>query len=215
MVFAPQSRDSSLLENCCTSFRPVHTVGRPAVAAVVETGVYWSGLRVMPEHLSHASDIHVQAALVAFGTALLGFLLATAFYGVRILDAEDVRRQFRIIYEFLLNKWWFDELYDRIFMRPTHVVSGWISWIDRSCIARLVDGLAAITRRFATFWAWLADQMIVDGFVDGLASRTYALGLSLRAVQTGRIRQYVMFIVIGLVAIFILISFFWNPTLAG
>ncbi|MBI2480320.1 MAG: hypothetical protein HYV60_17305, partial [Planctomycetia bacterium] len=54
-----------------------------------------------------------------------------------------------------------------------------------------------------------------DGFVDGLAATTHSLGLSLRAVQTGRIRQYVMFIVIGAVAIFILISFFWNPTLAG
>ena len=34
------------------------------------------------------------------------------------------------------------------------------------------------------------------------------------AIQTGRIRQYVMFIVIGAVAIFVLISFFWSPTLA-
>ena len=33
-------------------------------------------------------------------------------------------------------------------------------------------------------------------------------------IQTGRIRQYVMFIVIGAIAIFALISFFWSPTLA-
>jgi hypothetical protein len=34
-------------------------------------------------------------------------------------------------------------------------------------------------------------------------------------VQTGRIRQYVMFIIVGAIALFLLISFFLNPSLAG
>jgi NADH-quinone oxidoreductase subunit L len=54
----------------------------------------------------------------------------------------------------------------------------------------------------------------VDGSINLFANWTYSLGLTLRAVQTGRIRQYVMFIVIGAVTIFVLISL-WNSTLAG
>jgi NADH-quinone oxidoreductase subunit L len=178
-------------------------------------GVWLAGWTVPAVHFAHEPSVVVPVSLIAIGTAFTGFLLATAMYGLGYLDPAEVRGQFQWLYRFLINKWWFDELYDRIFIRPTHVVSGWVSGIDRNGIDRLIDGLASATRRFATFWAWLADGKIVDGFVDGLAAKTHSLGLSLRAVQTGRIRQYVMFIVIGAVAIFILISFFWNPTLAG
>ncbi|MBC8355629.1 MAG: NADH-quinone oxidoreductase subunit L [Planctomycetes bacterium] len=178
-------------------------------------GVWLDGWTWPAVHAAHEASVVVPVSLIAIGTAFTGFLLATMMYGLGYLDPAEVRSQFQAIYRFLLNKWWFDELYDRIFIRPTHLVSGWISGIDRNCIDRLIDGLASITRWFSTFWAWLADQTIVDGFIDWLAARTHSLGLSLRAVQTGRIRQYVMFIVIGAVAIFILISFFWNPTLAG
>ncbi|MEX0817979.1 MAG: NADH-quinone oxidoreductase subunit L, partial [Pirellulaceae bacterium] len=177
---------------------------------------YWlEGWTWPAAHIAHGESIVIIVSLIAIGTAFTGFVLATAMYGLRYLDPAEVRTQFQAIYRFLLNKWWFDELYDRIFIRPTHVVSGWISGTDRNCIDWLIDGLAVSTRRFSTYFAWIADTAIVDGFVDWLASRTHAVGLSLRAVQTGRIRQYVMFIVIGAVAIFILISFFWNPTLAG
>ena len=48
-----------------------------------------------------------------------------------------------------------------------------------------------------------------------LAGRTVLVGLSLRRVQTGRLRQYVMFIVVGTVALFVLISFFWSYAVAG
>ncbi len=56
--------------------------------------------------------------------------------------------------------------------------------------------------------------MLVDGIANGLADWTYRLGSSLRTLQTGRLRQYVMFIVLGAIAIFVVISFFWSTTLA-
>ena len=66
----------------------------------------------------------------------------------------------------------------------------------------------------ARAWDLIADRTVVDGFVNLFAAWTYSLGVSLHAIQTGRIRQYVMFIVIGAVGIFMLIAFFWSPTLA-
>jgi hypothetical protein len=58
-------------------------------------------------------------------------------------------------------------------------------------------------------------RMFVDGLANITARWTYAIGLSLRNVQTGRIRQYVMLIVVGTVALFILTSFFWSYSQAG
>ena len=41
------------------------------------------------------------------------------------------------------------------------------------------------------------------------------LGLRLRTVQTGNIRQYVMWIVVGTVGLFVLMSLYWNYAIAG
>jgi NADH:ubiquinone oxidoreductase subunit 5 (subunit L)/multisubunit Na+/H+ antiporter MnhA subunit len=188
---------------------------RPAGTLPSAQGVLLSAWTWPNEHDAHAASIVAPASLIAIGTALAGFCLATLMYGIKRLDPDEVRRQFDPLYRFLLNKWWFDELYDWIFVRPTHVVARFASGFDRSWIDWFVDGLASVTKTVATLWERFADQTIVDGFVNSLARRTFATGVALRAVQTGRIRQYVMFIVIGAVAIFVLVSFFWTPTLAG
>jgi NADH:ubiquinone oxidoreductase subunit 5 (subunit L)/multisubunit Na+/H+ antiporter MnhA subunit len=170
------------------------------------------------EHALHTeenlSKIVVPVTLIAIGTAVVGFLLATFMYGLKSLDPDEVRRQFQPVYRFLLNKWWFDELYDWLFVKPALIIASAAASIDRKWIDGLVDGLAWFTRWWAAAWEWFADQMIVDGLVNALAARTYAIGSSLRNVQTGRIRQYVMFIVIGAVALFVLINL-WKSTLAG
>jgi NADH-quinone oxidoreductase subunit L len=174
----------------------------------------WTTARWPNEHASHATSIMVPVTLLATGTWLVGIGLATAMYALRWLNPEDVRRQFSSVYTFLVNKWWFDELYDWCFVRPTHAISSFIASFDRNWIDWLIDNTALCTRWFSSFWEKLADQTIVDGIANGLAAWTYAAGLSLRRVQTGRLRQYVMFIVIGAVAIFVLISFFWSTSLA-
>jgi NADH-quinone oxidoreductase subunit L len=166
------------------------------------------------EHLSHAPSIAVPVTMLAIGTAFVGFLMATLMYGLGKMNAEDVRRQFQPVYRFLVNKWYFDELYDALFVGPTRVMSRFIASIDRNWIDRIVDGLAAFTKLISVVWDRVADRTIVDGTINLFASWIYSLGLTLRAVQTGKLRQYVMFIVIGAVTIFVLISL-WNSSLAG
>lgn len=182
-------------------------------AAVIASGewIRWSWPN---EHLSHDASIAIPVTLLATGTWLVGISLATVMYAFGYLNPADVRRQFSPIYKALWNKWYFDELYDWCFVTPTHVISSWISGIDRHWIDRLIDGLASVTRAFAELWERVADRTVVDGIANGLAAWTYRLGASLRVLQTGRLRQYVMFIVLGAIAIFVLISFFWSTTLA-
>ncbi len=194
-----------VLENLLEQARPVGTL--PTAAAVMSTAVWPS------EPLSH--DYVVPITLLAFGTAAAGFVLATLMYGLGVLSPDEVRKQFAAIYVFLRNKWWFDELYDFVFVRPTHVVSRLMAGIDKQWIDGFIDGTAAVTKTLSRWWDQLADRTIVDGLVNLSAQWTHSIGLGLRALQTGRLRQYVMFIVIGTISIFVLLSFFWNPTLAG
>ncbi len=192
------------LENMLEQARPVGTL--PGARSLL------GDLTWPAEPASHAYATPV--TLLAFATALGGFLLATFMYGVGYLNPEDVRRQFPRVYRLLWNKWWFDELYDYLFVRPALVLARCAAMLDKRWIDGLIDRIARLTAAFSSGWDRLADRAIVDGSVNLAALWTYDLGLSLRRVQTGRLRQYVMFIVVGTLAIFVLISFLWNPTLA-
>jgi NADH:ubiquinone oxidoreductase subunit 5 (subunit L)/multisubunit Na+/H+ antiporter MnhA subunit len=135
-------------------------------------------------------------------------------YGVGYLNPEEVRRQFAWGYRFLWNKWYFDELYDAIFVQPAHVIARFVSGIDRNWIDGLIHRIAAIVVWFSKVWDYWIDRGLIDGAANILAGWTYSLGLQLRGLQTGRIRQYVMFIVLGSLAVFVLVSFFWTPASA-
>ncbi len=189
---------------------------RPAGTAATVSGE-WAGYVWPDEHIAHQGSnygtIVVPVTLIAFFTALGGFSFALFFYGWRILNPEDMRRQFRTIYTFLHNKWWFDELYDILWVRPTLWISEGIAAIDRRLIDWLLEGLAMTTAAFSRAVDRWIDRGVVDGLANGLAHWIYSVGLALRRVQTGRLRHYVMFIVLGTVAILILIT--WTRSIAG
>jgi NADH-quinone oxidoreductase subunit L len=170
-------------------------------------GQLWPGVTMPAEHLSHAEAIHVPVTLIAFGVALTGFLLATAFYGLRRLNPGDVRRTFPGLYWFLRHKWWFDELYALVFIRPVMAVARAVAAVDKQGIDWLADSLARGVRAVSSLDDWI-DRTFVDGLVNFTARGTYATGLWLRRFQTGQLRQYVMLIVIGTVALFVLISMY-------
>jgi len=177
-------------------------------------GLLASGLLIPAEHLAHAEELHVPATLSAFVVALVGLVLATAFYGTRSLDPGEVRDRFAPVDRLLRNKWWFDELYRFLFVRPVLTVARWVAAVDRKGIDWVVDGLAYVTR--AVSWIEdLIDRWFVDGIVNRLAEWFYAAGLWLRNLQTGRLREYVLYIVIATVTLFIVITLYLDFVAAG
>ncbi|MEK6235348.1 MAG: proton-conducting transporter membrane subunit, partial [Planctomycetales bacterium] len=186
---------------------------RPAGA---QAAGQWGWLTAVPEeHASHALSIHRAASLAASGTAVLGFALAAAFYWFKVLSPAETAKQFPSIHRFLLGKWWFDELYHAIFFKPTHIISGWISEFDKLRIDAFLNGLAKGTVRVSRELNDQIDKKCVDGTANGIAAWTYRLASSLRQIQTGSIRQYVMFIALGTVGLFLVISYLWSFTSGG
>ena len=110
-----------------------------------------------------------------------GFVLATLFYGLRMLDAAKVRSSFAPLYVFLRDKWYFDELYAWLFVQPVLAISIAAAWIDRQLIDGLPDGLAGWPR--GAVLDDLIDRYLVDGAVNLLAALTFGLGLRLRAAD--------------------------------
>lgn len=187
---------------------------RPA-GTLANQNARWLAWTWPNEHDSHAPAIAIPVTLLATGTWLGGIGLATLMYAFGWLSAEDARRHFAPLYRLLVNKWYFDELYDAVIVRPTMVFSRMVALFDRGWIDWFIDNLGRGTVWLARRWELLADQGIVDGTVNLLAGWTWSLGHGMRHVQTGRLRQYVLFIVVGAVALFILISFVWTPSFAA
>jgi proton-translocating NADH-quinone oxidoreductase chain L len=168
------------------------------------TGYLLPNLVYPEEPLSHSAAIHGLAEVSLFFVALAGLVLSAAFYAFNRLNPDDVRRQFAPLYRLFWNKWYFDELYNAIFVRPVMFFSKLVANFDRQVIDGAIDNLARCVRWVAGIDD-LIDRYLVDGLVNVIAAWTWSIGNSLRTLQTGKLRQYVMLIVIGTVALTLLI----------
>jgi NADH-quinone oxidoreductase subunit L len=183
------------VQNLLEQARPIGQLGDKA-------GVLLSGLIVPDEHASHA--VMIPAGISAILVALAGILGATIVYVWELISAQTLRRYLNVLYHLTWNKWWFDELYDFVFVRPTLAISWFIAVIlDRGLIDSFLHLLAWLYRQLSIAVAFFGDRLIIDNGVDTLAEKTWNLGLSLRSVQTGQLRQYVMFIIVATIALFV------------
>jgi NADH-quinone oxidoreductase subunit L len=195
----------SLLEQA----RPVGQLGTKHAVLLPE-------LVVPDEHASHANAIRIPAGWSAILVALAGIAGASIVYLWELVSAATLRRYLNVLYHATWNKWWFDELYDLVFVRPTHVVSAFVAHIlDRGIIDSTLHLCAWMYRQLSTVVSVVGDRWVIDNAVDTFAEKTWNLGLSLRSVQTGHLRQYVMFIVVGTVVLFVVASLWWSFAIAG
>jgi NADH:ubiquinone oxidoreductase subunit 5 (subunit L)/multisubunit Na+/H+ antiporter MnhA subunit len=177
-------------------------------------------LFIPSEHVAHAPEnfwsIKVPAGLAAIAAAILGIWFATEMYLWRRVSAEKMAVRLQPLYKLSWHKWWFDELYDFAFVRPTHAISAFIArTLDRGLIDGIINSLAWIYRGIAAVVSVVGDRWIIDNSVDTFAEKTWDLGLTMRSIQTGRLRQYVMFIVVGTIVLFVVASVWWKYAVAG
>ncbi len=128
----------------------------------------------------HASEFIAPVALGSLAVALLGLLTAWLVYGRRgdtARDAPDpLARPLGFLFRGMKNKWWVDELYGAVIVRPFKVFTAFLS------------------RQF--------DLKVIDGFSDGLGKLTRWTAQSARQLQNGFVRFYAVMFLLGVIAIF-------------
>lgn len=179
---------------------------------VPEVGEHEMWPEVVAKHIDvnerlQAFRYHSLAEVLALLSAGAGVVFALLLYYGRVFDPAEAREQFQGLYRLLWNKWYFDELYSAILVRPALSVAGWCRSFDMRCIDGFVDNLGHWTVRLARGSGWV-DLGIVDGLVNLLARVTQDIGARLRTVQTGYIRSYVLFLVLAVIGIFAVLSYF-------
>src|SRR5207245_7472497 len=127
---------------------------------------------------------------------------AYLMYYRRSFEPTEVVEQFPGAYRFLQNKWYFDDLYSALFVRPALVVGGWFKNFDLSVIDGFIDGAARWTIRTARFDGRF-DNSVIDGMVNLVGNVTYAIGGWLRGAQTGFIRSYILFLALAAIVLFV------------
>jgi NADH-quinone oxidoreductase subunit L len=155
-------------------------------------------------HLAHTAHTYAMYSSVAVGT--LGIFLAFVVYSFGWINPDRVANAVKPLYNFLLNKWYFDELYDATVINGSIAFSKFLAWFDLHVVDGLVN-LAAQLGVFASFLVGKFDNYIVDGAVNGLASATIGGGSILRRLQTGKLYHYVFVLAGGALVIFLIKAF--------
>jgi NADH-quinone oxidoreductase subunit L len=137
---------------------------------------FWRGAIAFNEHLYHAAHlVPLWVKLSASTVMLLGLWTAWMTY-IRHPDfPAKFTAMFRVLYDFLLHKWYFDELYDLLFVRPAFA------------LGRL-------------FWK-AGDEGLIDRFGPNGSAWAVSLGSRVAGrLQTGYVYTYAFVMLIGLTA---------------
>jgi NADH-quinone oxidoreductase subunit L len=130
-----------------------------------------------------AHQLELILAGVAVGTALTGLGVAYWLYLKRPEKADGLAKSLKPAYTTLLNKYYVDELYAAVVVKP-------LLWISTNVLWKT------------------ADVAGIDGAVNGIADGTTAIGDGVRYTQSGNTRSYAVWVVVGAMVV-IAIIFFW------
>ena len=136
---------------------------------------FWGNALFLGGSNTILENFHYVPTLVKFGPFIMmltGFVVAWLFYIKFTYIPKELARQHSGLYQFLLNKWYFDELYDLLFTRLSHKL-GRILW--KSGDGRIIDGLGP----------------------DGLSKLTLRLSQYSTRLQTGYLYHYAFAMLIG------------------
>ncbi len=135
---------------------------------------------------------------IALGAAVLGILVGYAVYGLRLVRRESLLRFWaaRPLYKLLKNKYYLDEVYSFLFVRPAVRLAELCGLLDDRVIDGAVNGVGAATAGLSAS-AGEFDNVVVDGAVNGVAAGTMAAGRQLRRAHTGNVQSYMVAIYAG------------------
>ena len=153
-------------------------IGYEAFVGVKAKDFWGNAILILNHHeaLKNAHHVPHWVKLAPLVVGVIGIGLAYILYIAKTNIPDRLASAFQSIYQFLLNKWYFDELYDWLFVRPSFVI-GKGFW-------RVIDG-------------WIIDEL----GPDGISATVRRVAAKVSALQTGYIYHYAFAMLIGVVVI--------------
>jgi len=158
-------------------------LGGPDYFASFLAPVFASGQAAEVVNEAAAHQLEIILAIVAVASALIGLGVAFWLYIRQPGKPEQIAKSMRPVYNTLLNKYYVDEFYAAVVIKP-------LMWISTNVLWKFVDVAG------------------IDGTVNGIASSATSLGDTVRHTQSGNTRSYAVWVVIGALVV-IAVIFFW------
>jgi NADH-quinone oxidoreductase subunit L len=129
-------------------------------------------VKMHPHIIEEMEEMSLWTKQVPTVMMAIGLYVSYVFYIRRPYMPVELARQHQMLYQFLLNKWYFDELYDFIFVRPI--------------------------KRIGYFLWKVGDGKIIDGLgPDGVSARVLDVTRNVVKLQTGYLYHYAFAMLIG------------------
>ncbi len=127
-------------------------------------------------HIHGTHEEEWLVVVISIATALGGIAISTIFYYFKPEIPARIAGRCKGVYTMLWNKYYVDELYNCVIVRPTY-------WVASNVLVAFTDA------------------KIIEGIVNGVPKMIGNFGNRLRNVQTGRVQHYAISMVIGLVVV--------------
>jgi len=136
----------------------------------------------LAEEALHALELQLSGAAVL--VALIGFFVAWWMYIRKPEAADNLARSLHGLYALVLNKYYVDEIYAAVIVRP-------FLWLSTNVLWHVVD------------------EGLIDGTVNGAGHLARRTGGELREIQSGNARSYASWVVIGAVGVTVMLVVIW------
>jgi NADH-quinone oxidoreductase subunit L len=172
-------------------------VGLPAVLG----GKNWFGHFLAPVTGHHeielGSSTEWMLMTISVAVGLLGIFLAYVIYVRKEgRPAEVFAAKIKWFYHLVFHKYFIDEFYNGVIVAGVMQLGTLLGRFDLAVIDGLVNGASWLTRKISVFSIGV-DTHVVDGAVNGVATVNQYMAGQLRKLQTGRIYNYALAMVLG------------------
>jgi NADH-quinone oxidoreductase subunit L len=155
----------------------------------------------------HAVTFNPIPLLTSIGVALTGLTLGWLVYRRVPAGGQDpLVRPLGPLHTLLKNKYYFDEFYSFVFIRPAY----WFAetfvyrWIDRGVIDGFLHAVGRAAGRVGNFLRNYIDLPVVNGAGDLVGEGVKDIGRRFRIIQTGRVQEY---LIVGLLFTGLILSY--------
>jgi len=150
-----------------------------------------------PETVNFEFHPLITSIIVSLGGLGLGWIV---YRKIKSGAVDPAKKALGPIFVILENKYYFDELYDFLFVKPAYWVAENFSykWMDRKIIDGAIHWVARMSIVIGSFLRNFIDKPIVNGFGDWVGESTKKLGTVFRSIQTGRVQQYMLLALVTL-----------------
>jgi NADH-quinone oxidoreductase subunit L len=144
--------------------------------------------------------------LTSVGMWLVGLTGGILLYWRKPLETgqpDPLSRGLGIVYRAMQNRFYFDEIYNAVLIQPTLRLARWTyTFIDKVVIDGFLHGVARAAYRTGEAFR-VFDRAVINGGADALADSIKAAGRSVRELQTGQIQNYLLFVLLITIILFV------------